>query len=227
MEVLRLMKPPPTKQKSKTQDPNLEALSDSFQMCECDEELHIILEFISEWIQELRVLEADAIAHLDILTTQCIENEKYSTNFEQIVVSHGWTSLHGWLTPFADFDCVLRSLGNYYFSLYSKPSQRLPPIANSEISVEELDIMTFCSDTLLSCLCTSTESSNHLSHKATLLVAEISGFSRFGSYQYHKGASGLNFLHVAMKNFFGRIVDIVYEHGGDGNLPNLIQNRYF
>ena len=81
------------------------------------DDLELLLEFLSGYIQDLRISESSGIANFDTLTTQSIQNKAYGKELEKIVLSHGWTSLHGWLTPFADFDSVLRSLGNFYFSL--------------------------------------------------------------------------------------------------------------
>ena len=50
------------------------------------------------------------------------------------------------------------------------------------------------------------------------LLADISGFTKLSGQLCQGGISGLDLLQVNMRDFIGKIIDIVYYYGGDGEL---------
>ena len=50
------------------------------------------------------------------------------------------------------------------------------------------------------------------------LLADISGFTKLSGQLCQGGISGLDLLQVNMRDYIGKIIDIVYYYGGDGEL---------
>ena len=65
--------------------------------------------------------------------------------------------------------------------------------------------------------CTSETRPCHLYFHGVCLIADISGFTKLCGKMCTKGVSGLDSLHGFLKAFIGKVVNIVYSYGGDGN----------
>jgi hypothetical protein len=52
--------------------------------------------------------------------------------------------------------------------------------------------------------------------RAAVLLADISGFSKFAARMCSLGVQGLNDLHDATSDLFGHFISKIYSHGGDG-----------
>src|SRR5215211_8677602 len=50
---------------------------------------------------------------------------------------------------------------------------------------------------------------------AVVLFADISGFTALTERLAEKGATGVETLARIMNDYFGQLIDVVYEHGGD------------
>lgn len=91
---------------------------------------------------------------------------------------------------------------------------------------EEDSIKAFCPSILLSYLQESYSSlppksavimrPTSLSFEGTCMIADISGFTKLSSTFSSKGSEGLDQLHQHTNGFLGVLVDMVYNHNGDG-----------
>ena len=50
----------------------------------------------------------------------------------------------------------------------------------------------------------------------TLLLVDVSGFTKLSGQLCDLGTGGLDLLQVNMKDYIGRVIDIVYSYKGDG-----------
>ena len=105
-------------------------------------QLKLLLDYISVNIDQLRVLDPVTLEYFEARTKECWECNHY--NFERILTSHGWTEMHGWAQSLADFDSLLRNIGNYYLLNKCKHMVNAPGRikASSYLPPEDLECTT-------------------------------------------------------------------------------------
>lgn len=193
--------------------------------------LKALLDYLSSSVEKLRSLDQTYLEQFDALTRECWSVNNY--NFERILSSHGWNEESGWLQSMADFDSLLRAIGNYYLQNKTKQPTKSAQSDSNYLTTEEISHLSYCSDTLLMhLLAQPSRLVPSLSEVCgALLIVDMSGFSQFSAEMCSKGAAGLDSYFTVTNDFVCPFGNIVYEYDGDGKsfvlLPNSKINYFF
>lgn len=115
-------------------------------------------------------------------------------------------------------------LGTFYLNHVTEHRAAIRSLsAKQKGQYAEIDIIkSFCPSILLSTIedlfSDAPISARSISFPATCMIADISGFTKLSSTFSSKGSAGLDELHQHTNGFLGHLVNIVYEHCGDGGL---------
>ena len=126
-------------------------------------------------------------------------------------------------------DDLLLSLRNIYLSNHnhSKGSMRLlaaieekqgKDAKQNALSAIESCSISFFPDSLVSHLTSQQSTRQPFVSKLSgaLMIADISGFTKFSSQMCALGAVGLDSLYNVTNDFMGLFVSVIYDHDGDG-----------
>lgn len=157
----------------------------------------------------------------DIYTRSSVVGGKDNESLIDLLNVHGFSREDGWRRDFVDIDSLVQSFSNLYLASKSKNdnggSTRLTTVKN-------IQALTFCPNILFANFPPVFDSKpTSRCFESAVLLADISGFSKFAGEMCLKGAKGLDVLHKVTSDFLGHFVHTVYDYDGDGQyfLPVL------
>ena len=131
-----------------------------------------------------------------------------------------------------DEECFIQKLKQFLGSLYLKeisvPVSSPPsPVNTNETNDGEDIVLSFCPDILYSYL-RNVQPSSTLEPKTryftgVCLFVDVSGFTKLSGQLCGMGISGLDSLQINMRDYIGRVIDIVYCFEGDGKFYECIR----
>jgi hypothetical protein len=141
-------------------------------------------------------------------------------NVRKVLIELGYSPLHGWRrNTVQQVSLMFQKFSTLYLKSSSFASQMSATYYRKDVG--NLDALTFCPDSLFSvCVSESVDAPQLASEQlqAAVLIADISGFSKFAGRMCLQGAKGLDMLHKVTNEYLGRFVHAVYAHRGDGKL---------
>lgn len=181
--------------------------------------LDIIYNHISTNIALLAQNDQDAWKDFNSLTRALYNRD---TNDDKplfaLLTKYGFKPDSGW-APVANeasvnLDALSEALGGMYLAEKSKYQDA---DALAHINVKNFQSLSFLPNVIFSNFGTVFDSKPHsVSFESAVLLADISGFSKFAGTLCSLGKKGLDDLHKVTSEFLGLFVRTVYEHGGDG-----------
>lgn len=181
-----------------------------------DRHLDIIFNHLSAHSADLRSGDVDEWEDFSRITADVchrIDDVRNHESLMTILKEFNFTMEAGWPKDVIDVDMLLQSFANVYLSEQSKQSHT----SESHLKIKNIESLTFCPNVLFA----------NFPHKfsfkpcsrsfeSAVLLADISGFSKFAGEMCLRGAKGLDVLHKVTSDFLGHFVHTVYDYDGDG-----------
>ena len=185
--------------------------------------VEILTEYAYSRLDEIRN-DVEALTAFEQLIDKVLRENDSDQDLLRILKSYGWNgrTLNSVDKLSIDIDALLKALYNLYLSRRKlvKASSRIrsteSEVENLIAFVPNLLIEHFQSISLVKPLRNSDISVSTSSMIGAVMLADISGFSKFAAEMCSQGVRGLNDLHVATNEFLGHIIESIYSYGGDG-----------
>ncbi len=138
------------------------------------------------------------------------------------VCEHGFSLENGWMRQSIDLEHLFQSFANWYLFIKSNVG-----VTADLVNATNMLSLTFCPNILfLHFPHTFNCQPCSQSFQSAVLLADISGFSKFAGEMCLRGAKGLDVLHKVTSDFLGHFVKTVYEYDGDGeDAHNLLHHQ--
>jgi hypothetical protein len=135
------------------------------------------------------------------------------------ISKHGFSSESGWKYKSVDVDNLFEAFANHYLSEKSWAQAMSEQDVGDNLAEKEIESLTFCPNILFANFPNLfTEKPCSRPFQSAILLADISGFSKFSAEMCLRGAKGLDVLHRVTNDFLGYLVHTVYDFDGDGKL---------
>ena len=176
----------------------------------------VLLNKVSSTMSELKRHDETAWKEFSALTANVFTQIKINESHDElrsILVDHGFTLKHGWPTHDVDVSALLQQLSNIYITMQNKHSAS----HDTQNKIKNIQSLTFCPNILFSNFPHEfSQQPSSRSFASAVLLADISGFSKFAGEMCLRGARGLDTLHKVTSDFLGHFVHTVYDFDGDG-----------
>ena len=186
----------------------------------------VLLNKVSSTLSELKRHDETAWREFSELTTHVYNQIKFNEahdEFRSILVDHGFTERHGWPTHDVDINALLQQLSNLYITMQNKHSAS----HDTQNKIKNIQSLTFCPNILFSNFPHDFSlQPTSRSFASAVLLADISGFSKFAGQMCLRGARGLDTLHKVTSDFLGHFVHTVYDFDGDGKHNKTISFHF-
>jgi hypothetical protein len=181
----------------------------------------LLLNHVSATVTELKRFDDDAWKEFNALTSKIYSQISHQDTHEQlraVLIEHGFTTKHGWRPHDVDVGGLLQAFSNIYIAEKAKHT----PVHDAHIKIKNIQALTFCPNILFSNFPHEFKPEPcSISVQSAVLLADISGFSKFAGEMCLRGAKGLDVLHKVTSDFLGHFVHTVYDFDGDGTLHIL------
>lgn len=153
------------------------------------------------------------------LTCEVVEQFGHDQALLRVLKSYGWNgkSFRPTDSSLVDINSLIQSLNNLYLAnRLPQENQTLKISHESEVD----SLIAFLPNILLRCFDSQLDVSQievmSASFEGVVMLADISGFSKFSAQMCSQGVKGLNDLHVATSELLGLFIKLIYSFGGDG-----------
>jgi hypothetical protein len=177
-----------------------------------------LFSYLSSHIDELTAGNDNTWTEFSAMTNSVYSkagSDSIGGNVRKVLTELGYSPLHGWRRNTAQHvSLIFQKFSNLYLSTSTSqaPSHNRKDVGN-------LDSLTFCPDTLfLSFLDSHAPQLSCELVQTAVLLADISGFSKYAGKMCLQGSKGLDTLHKVTNEYLGRFVQTVYRYQGDGKL---------
>ena len=174
-----------------------------------------LLNQVSSTISELKLLDTGSWAELTTLTNSImhrIVEKNIEPELQRLIYEHSYSLEGGWNQENVDIDQLMNSLATLYMTEKTKDNN-----IDSGLKVKNIQSLSFCPNTLFGNFPAEfTSKPCSTSFNAAVLLADISGFSKFAGQACLRGPKGLDMLHRVTSEFLGLFVKTVYDFEGDG-----------
>ena len=179
-----------------------------------------LFNFIAKNSTELSAGKPDYWAEFSLITFSVynsLGNDKLGIMMKKFLTNFGYSTTFGW--PKESYNSVgtmFQCLANMH--LLNSAVDELEDVDYRE-DILNIEALTFCPNSLF--LLDAMSESDQMEPQSetlqcALLLADISGFSKFAGKMCLQGARGLDTLHKVTNEFLGLFVNAVYQHHGDG-----------
>ena len=183
-----------------------------------DSSLRSLFNHVSANLSELRLESEHSWAELDTFTFDIFahisgDSSENLSALLKILEAHGFVPDVGWNVDTVNIDTLLQALGSHSLVELADSDNKV----DDEVPIKNYQALSFCPNVLFSKFPDSFPSQPcSCSFEAAVLLADISGFSKFAGEMTLKGAKGLDTLHKVTSDFLGHFVHTVYDYDGDG-----------
>lgn len=175
-----------------------------------------LLNQVSSTLSELKRGDEEAWKELTTLTTRIFSQISHQDSHEElksIIIEHGFTTKHGWRSHDVDVNGLLQAFSNIYITMQNRHAQH----HDAHNKIKNIQALTFCPNVLFANFPHEFKPEPvSISFQSAVLLADISGFSKFAGEMCLRGAKGLDVLHKVTSDFLGHFVHTVYDFDGDG-----------
>jgi class 3 adenylate cyclase len=175
-----------------------------------------LLNQVSATLQELKRLDDTAWKELTALTSRIYSRISHQDSHEElrsVIIEHGFTTKYGWRPNDVDVNGLLQAFSNIYIAMQNKHTVS----HDAHIKIKNIQALTFCPNVLFANFPHEFKPEPcSISFQSAVLLADISGFSKFAGEMCLQGARGLDVLHKVTSDFLGHFVHTVYDFDGDG-----------
>lgn len=180
------------------------------------EYLELLFNQVSATTNELRSGEELAWMEFSALSEKAYNfllTNAPSGSLFKVLTESGYSLEFGWVKDGTDIDALFQALGNLYLAEQSKHEH----VHETHINIKNIQTLTFCPNVLFANFPHKFDSTPcSTSFDGAVMMADISGFSKFAGEMTLRGAKGLDSLHKVTSDFLGHFVHTVYEYDGDG-----------
>jgi hypothetical protein len=184
-----------------------------------DSSLDVIFNHVSTNMTLLAKDDPDTWKDFDALT-KALYNKENSDDKPMftLLAKYGFKPDSGWAPLSGESAVNLGSMSEALGSMYlAEKSKSQESDAVTHIHIKNFQSLSFLPNVVFSNFGNVFNSKpSSVSFESAVLLADISGFSKFAGSKCSTGLKGLDELHKITSEFLGLFVRTVYDHGGDG-----------
>jgi hypothetical protein len=195
---------------------------------EDDSMILMLLNHLAGTLGELQQRDISAWKEFGVLTKSVFDRINVSHQMDNelltLLKEYKYQPDTGWLVETVNIDRLYNQLSTLYLAEQSKADDD----GETGIKIKNIESLSFCPNLLFSNFPSEFASKPCVSvFDGAVLLADISGFSKFAGEMCVRGAKGLDVLHKVTSSFLGHFVQTVYDFDGDGKLkmrllPNVV-----